>query len=564
MSYSPHGNIGDCFDPVRMGTKGAVVANHPLTAAVGLDVLKRGGNAADAAVAMGFAIGVTEPNAGGLGGDAFFMNYHRSSGKVSVVNGTGPAPSCLSALSSPERHGIRSVSVPGTFSALVTAHSKWGRLSLPECVEPSAELCERGVPVSAYQANMTRKYSQLHDGAEEGRVFAPEGRPIEAGEIRRNLDMARTYRILAKEGSDYFYKGPVAKSLIELSEQAGGYLQSQDLQRYEAECQQAISTTYRGHRVYEAPPNSTGCTLLEMLNIAENFDLSKVHPFSPEAIHIGVEAKRLAFLDREQYLGDPNIVDIPLRGLLSKDFAKERAGLINLDGRSNYLLPGNPWPYEGRAGELGELVKGVRDSKGDTTHMCVVDSDGNAVSLLLSLNMMFGAQIVVPGTGILLNNRMTYWHFEAGHPNNLMPGARVRHTMNPVMVFRQSTASTENLSWVLGTPGGDTQVQSNYQAISALIDHGCTEAEAQQSLRWAYSQDGAYSNFPHNDDEVLAIEDRGKKELLEGLADLGHNMKILPPWGARGSLGIIGIDPLSGVRRAASDIRRDGQALVEL
>ncbi len=565
MKNSPHGVNGDCFDPVRMGSKGAVVANHPITAGVGIGVLKKGGNAVDAAVAMGFAVGVAEPNAGGIGGDAMLMKYDQSTGKVKVVDGSGPAPKSLDILENPlDRHGIRSVVVPGAPKALIEAQRKWGQLTLAECMDPSLSLCETGVAVSHYQANMTRKYPRLHEGEEEAKIFAPDARPLEAGELRRNADLAKTYRGLVREGAEYFYEGPVAKSLVEMSDREGGYVQLGDFAQFDASIEEAVSTTYHGFRVFGAGPNSAGCTLLQMLNIVENFDLGEFSRFSHEAIHIGVEAKRLAFLDREQYIGDPRFVDIPLKGLLSKGYARERASLISLDKRREALLPGNPWSFEGREGVPGEYVRGVRQSPGDTTHLCVVDKDGNAVSLMMTINNMFGAQLVAPGTGVLLNNRMIYWHQELGHPNTIRPGGRVRHNLCPVMVFNGEKQKDQNLRWILGTPGGDTIAQTIYQAISALIDHNCTEAEAIQSARWAYSQNGTSSNHPHQEEDLLKIEDRNHEQLLQGLEGLGHTLKTLSPWGGTGSAGVIGIHPSSGARLAAADLRREGQALIEI
>lgn len=558
MSQSPHGRRSDAFDPVRMG-RAAVVANHPLAAMAGIRTLLAGGNAIDAAIAVGFAIGVAEPNGSGIGGDGYIMVHPANSRDVMVLNGTGAAPLAARAREGIARTGLTSASVPGLVDAMLEAHRRWGRLPLAACIEPAATLAEDGVPVSHFQAQMTAKYAALHTG-DAAAIFAPAGRPLGPGEVRRNRDLAASYRLIGREGRDAFYKGPMRAAMVAM----GPWFQAEDFDRHRLRVEAAIHTQYRGHTVYEAPPNSSGVTLLQMLNLVECFPVGELPPLSAEAIHIMVEAKRFAFIDREAYLGDPDLVDMPLAGLLSKAYAAERARGIALDRAATSIAPGDAWAFD-PTGSGRSIPRAVpRHRSGDTTHFCIIDADGNAVGQLQSLNMMYGAQVVVPGTGILLNNRMTYWHTEAGHPNDFVAGGRVRHTMNPVMVSGpgQSIAEGGSLRWVLGTPGGDTQVQSNLQALVGLIDHGFTEAEAMQCPRWTHHEDGTYSNHPHSETYELSIETRVGDATMAALAGLGHPVQPVGGWGARGSLGIIGIDPTSGSRFAAADLRRDGQALV--
>jgi gamma-glutamyltranspeptidase / glutathione hydrolase len=507
MIESPHGRLRECFDPVRMGSRGAVVANHPLAAMAGIQVLTAGGNAVDAAVAVGFAIGVAEPQGSGIGGDGFIMVYDRTSRQVQVVSGTGAAPLAARADDGIDRLGIRSASVPGLVDAMLRAHARWGRLPLEKCLEPAVALCEHGVPVSHFQARMTAKYHALHTDPEAAKIFAPEGQPLKAGALRRNRDLAATYRLLAREGRDAFYRGPIADKIIWFSEASGGKLTRQDFERHAARIDPPITTTYRGRQVYEAGPNSSGHVLLQELNLIENFPIADLGHLSAETVHLMVEAKRLAFIDREAFLADPDQVDIPLAGLLSKEYAAERARLINPEHAADSVTPGDPWRFDPAGPRPRDNIPvRVRELLDDTTHFCVVDSEGNAVGQLQSINMMFGSQVVVPDTGILLNNRMTYWHVDPKHPNFLRPGARVRHTMNPVMVFDKPAGAGGSLRWVLGTPGGDTQVQTNLQMISAMVDHALTEAEAVQAPRWTHHQDGTYSNHPYTE---RAHDDRG-------------------------------------------------------
>ncbi len=559
---SPHGRISDCYDAVRMGARAAVVSNHPVASSVGMAVLAAGGNAVDAAVAVGFAIGVAEPNGSGIGGDGYVMVHQASSRSVHVVNGTGASPLAARPELGLDRLGIRSASVPGMVDAMLEAHARWGRLPLVQCVEPAIALCVAGVPVSHFQAEMTAKYERLHTEAAAAAIFAPEGRPLQAGELRRNPVLGQTYRALAQHGRDYFYNGPVAEAVDRFSTATGGLLRLADFARHRVRVEAPITTTYRGHHVYEAGPNSSGHLLLQQLNMLERFDVSSLPFLSPELVHLMVEAKRLAYIDREAFLSDPDDTKIPLEGLLSKSYAAERAALIDPHRAAARVSPGDPWAHgSGAPGSPRSSEFAVLNAREDTTHFCVVDSEGNAVSQLQSLNMMFGSQVVVPETGMLLNNRMAYWHLDPRHPNYLRPGARTRHTMNPVMVFPDAVENGATLRWVMGTPGGDTQVQSTFQTLSALVDHGLNEGEAVQARRWCHDQDGTYSNHPHAVEESLSVEERfGDVALANGLQAMGHRVERLAAWQARGSMGIIGVHPGSGARMASADPRRDGQA----
>lgn len=246
----------------------------------------------------------------------------------------------------------------------------------------------------------------------------------------------------AVHGRDYFYNGPVAQAVDRFSAASGGPLRAADFVRHRVRVEAPITTCYRGHHVYEAGPNSSGHPLLQQLNMLEQFDVSGMRFLSPELVHLMVEAKRLAYIDREAFLADPDDTNIPLEGLLSKAYAAERAALIDPSRAAPHVAPGNPWPYCQVASERPHPREfAVLDAKEDTTHFCIVDNEGNAVSQLRSLNIRLGSQAVVPGIGMLMNNRMTYWHLDPAHPNYLRAGARTRHTMNPVMVFPAAVES---------------------------------------------------------------------------------------------------------------------------
>jgi gamma-glutamyltranspeptidase/glutathione hydrolase len=568
MIDTPGGVNSEAWAQVRMGAQGAVVTNHPLSSLAGMRMLMQGGNAVDAAVAIGFALGVAEPQGSGIAADGFIMVHMKEKNTVSVANGTGFAPLAAT----PERFaggienlGILSVSVPGICDALLSAHERYGLLPLADCVAPAIELCLAGVPQSHFQCRLAAGCDLMHSFPASAAIFAPDGHPLRPGAIRRNPDLARTYQTIAENGRDAFYAGPIAKALVKFSEEAGGLLTMEDMARYRMAWQEPIAATYRGRAVYEAPPNSSGHVLLQELNLIEHFDMASLGLSTAEGIHVMVEAKKLAFADREAYLADPDFVDVPIEGLLSKDYAADRARLIDPERAAERVAEGDPWAYQDRAPDPSKQFHrpnaAPRELSSDTTHYCVVDRWGNAVDGLQSLSSSYGSQVVCPGTGMLLNNRMNYWHTEADHVDCLQPGKRVRHTMNPVMIFTAPLEAGGTLDMCCGTPGADTQVQTNLQVISAVYDQGYTVTEAIHAPRWTHFQGRTGSMYPHKETNDMIVESRVGAEVVEDLARRGHPARAVGAWGGRGSSGAIQIDE-SGAYLAASDPRRDGQALV--
>jgi len=562
---TPAGVNAEAWAPVRMGAQGAVVTNHPLSSMAGMRILMKGGNAVDAAVAIGFALGVAEPQGSGIAADGFIMIHMAEAQSLSIANGTGTAPLAAT----PERFrdgivdsGILSVSVPGICDALLAAHEKHGRLPLADCIEPAIELCLEGVPQTHFQCELAERHHLLHSFPASAAIFAPDGVPLKPGQIRRNPDLAKTYRLIADHGREAFYEGPLAEAIVAFSEQAGGILTKEDFAKYRMEWQEPISTTYRGRSVYEAPPNSSGHVLLQELNLIEHFDMAGLGLSSAEAIHVMVEAKKLAFADREAYLADPAFVDVPIEGMLSKEYAAERVRLIDPERAAETVAAGDPWAFQDGAPKGGRAPgAGLRERHSDTTHYCVIDRWGNAVDGLQSLSGHFGSQVVCPGTGMLLNNRMNYWHLDAGHANGLKPGKRVRHTMNPVMAFDGPVGEGGRLELCCGTPGADVQVQVNMQLISAIFDHGLTVAEAIHAPRWTHMQAGMNSQYPHKAPDGMVGESRFGDAVFEELIRRGHPLKKVGAWAGGASAGAIQRSAF-GSYHAASDPRRDGQALV--
>ncbi len=556
---APHTVHQEAYRPVIMGRNGMVCSGHPLASQAGIRVLQQGGNAVDAAVAVATALGVVEPHSSGIGGDGFIMIYWRATHKVEVVNATGPAPFAATRdkylpQGIPMR-GIRSVSTPGLVDGLLQAHSRYGVLSLATDLGPAIGLAEDGFPVSYQLAAKMAAEPSLRQFPSSWAVFTQGGRPYQPGDIWRQPDLARSYRLIAEQGRGAFYEGELARAMLQTAREYDGLFTERDFREFHARWQDPISTTYRGHTIYEAPPNSSGHALLEELSIIETFDIASMGYLSAEAVHIMVEAKRLALADREAYMADPDFVDVPLQGLIAKEYAAERAGLIDPERYAPIVIEGDPWKYTGRARPVSSSRRG-REPGSDTTCFVVADKAGNAVCQLQSIQSVFGSGLVAEGTGILLNNRMTYWHLEEGHPNCLQPGKRVRHTMNPVMVFRDG-----KLFLVLGTPGADTQVQTNLQCISHIIDFSLTVTEAVEAPRWRHLGSNTESTVPHTCVDALYLEDRFPVATIEGLQQRGHPVQMVGDWGATGSEMMIQVNADTGALFGAADPRRDGYTI---
>ncbi|HEX5415185.1 MAG TPA: gamma-glutamyltransferase [Chloroflexota bacterium] len=546
MSLGPHGIRGEAHRTVVAGMSSMICSGHPLASQAGQAVLQRGGNAIDGALAVAAALGVVEPNMSGLGGDGFIMVRDGASGRIRVMNATGPAP----ARATREAYlpdgipmkGIRSVSVPGLVAGWLRAHAAGGRLSVAACFAPAVELAARGFPISLKLAASIASDPALAEFPSSRAIFTRDGRPLQTGEILVQRDLANSLGRLAEEGEAAFYNGFIAHAIAATSAAYNGLLTADDLAAYAPAWQEPISVDYRGYTVYEAPPNSSGHVLLQMLNLAEGLDLADLEPNSAEAVHLMVEAKKLAFADREAYLADPNYVEIPLEGLLAKDYARERARLIDPRRAAETVSAGRPTR--------------IPEAREDTTCFVVVDGEGNAVCQLQSIQSGFGSGLVAEGTGILLNNRMTYWHLEPDHVDCLAPGKRVRHTMNPVMITRGN-----DLILVCGTPGADTQVQTNLQVITHVLDHGYSVVEAVEAPRWRHLQDGTESTIPHNCQDELLLERRFVPAVVDELRRRGQPVRLIGDWEAMGSEVMIQLDPATGARFGAADPRRDGYAI---
>jgi gamma-glutamyltranspeptidase/glutathione hydrolase len=529
-----------CRRTLIMGRNGAVGANHPVATQAGLDTLRSGGNAVDAAVAISLALGVVEPMMSGLGGDGFYQVHSAKTGETRCWNATGAAPFAAT----PERfaaHGMAvrgplSVSTPGGLAGVAAMHAALG-------AQPWRQLFGAAIATARDGFAATRGY--CHYAAEGLPVLAPDARSgavflaghndgrLPLAQLIRQPDLARTLEEIAQDGAETFYRGRLARRLVAGMREAGVLVDERDLAECQPQIQDPIGISYRGFHVSQTPPNSTGFTNLQMLKIVERFDIATLDPV--RRIHVLVEAKKRAFLDRERYGTDPRFGDVPLDRLLSDAYADECAASIDLS-------------------RAAEIALAEPASAGDTTYFCVVDAEGNAVSGIQSLNSMFGSGVTAGDTGVLLNNRMAYWHLAPGHANRLAPGKRVRHTMNAPMVFRDG-----RLWAVEGTPGADNQVQVNLQVLTAMMDLGADPQTALEAPRWTSSQPGQGANWPHEGDGRLTIEPEFGEDVLRGLEALGHRLNRV---GAlEGPCLVQAIRVMeNGVRMAGSDPRRDGWA----
>lgn len=519
--------------PLIMGRRGAVATNHPLATQVGLDMLRAGGNATDAAAAIALMLGVVEPHMSGLGGDGFYHAW--VAGRSVVYNGTGCAPTAATA----DRYadgmplsGPMAVSTPGTLAGVFAMHAAHGALPWAEVVRPAAARAREGFAAThCYRHFAGNARVILRADPASAAAFLHDGEAPALGALVTQPALAAMLEAISTEGPDALYRGAASGFA-----QMGTPVAAADLAAMKAEVQVPIAVTYRGHEVRQTPPNSTGFVLLQELKILERFDLSGLTPDAPATIHLMVEAKKRAFRDRERYATDPRAAAIPLDRLLSDGHAATHAAAIDPDHAASLPLS-HPMPADG-----------------DTTYFCVVDGEGNAVSAIQSLNSAFGSGVTAGGTGILLNNRMTCWHLDPAHPNALRPGKRVRHTMNAPMLFR------DGRPWaVLGTPGADNQVQVNLQIVVALVDFGLDPQQAAEMPRWSSDQPGQSANWPHAGEDALTLEADMPAETVAALRAKGHDVRLVPPLEGPCSVECIRVLE-NGVRMAGSDPRRDGWA----
>ena len=521
-----------------------IASSQPLAAQVGLQVLKDGGNAVDAAIAVAAVVNVTEPMMNGLGGDAFILVYWQ--GKLHGLNASGRCPHAMTRKTFNEagwkrmpQVGWGSVSVPGAPDGYLTLHERFGSKKFSDLIEPAATFAEEGVAVGQKIAHMWEwGASKLRLFDHSVHEFLPQGKAPKPGEIFRQPNLARTWRNLGKHGRDYYYSGELARKIVAASDSGRGYLKLPDLASQRSEWMDPVSTLYRGYRVIEMPPNGQGLIVLMTLRILEGYDIGGIFRNDLAAAeHLILEALKLSFADAERYIGDPRFGEVDVEQLLSNDFIASRRGKIRIDEAVSTPA----------AGQL----------RGDTTYFTVVDKDRNAVSFITSISDVFGSGIVVGDTGIIMHNRAAEFSLEAGHPNEVAPGKRPRHSILPSMLFQG-----DKLHMSFGCMGANMQPQGQVQILLNTIDRGMNPQQAIDAPRVRVL-----------DGRRVAVEPSFPPEVMSRLASLGH--KIIsgeePPidWmephdfahSFMGSAQAIVIDPTFGTLSGGSDPRLDGVAI---
>lgn len=528
-----------------MSKSGMIAAAHPLAVVYGLEALREGGNAMDACLVMSGVTAVTMPHMCGLGGDAFFIYYDASTGTITALNGSG-APGDGSNLEAFRdcgpilpQHGILSVGVPGAPLVYELGARRFGTFSLEKCFAPAVKIAKEGFPVTVGLSRaIAAEKEKLSQYDETREVFLPGGKPLAPGTIMKRLDMAETLRGFGAGGAEYMYKGPFAQKFYKLNEQMGGTFTGKEFARHLDEPStfyDPIRTDYRGYTVLQTGPVSQGFIVLEELNLLEGWDIPSMDPLGPEVMHLMVEAKKIAFADRNRYAGDPEVTDFDVSKFISKAYAAEARRQIDPNRAS------------------GEAAG--PENEGDTTSFVAWDRYGNCCSFIHSNAFAFGSAVMVPGTGVLLNNRVgRSFVLEPGHPNCLAPRKRPMHTLNCYMVLKDGVPFI-----VGGTPGGDGQPQWNMQMLSLMLDHGMGPQEAADFPRWTSSPgtDVITLGKPFE----IRMESRFPALTASRMADLGHAVRTVGEFAGGGGAQIIMKDPDTGILLGGSDRRVEGLVL---
>lgn len=553
--------------PTVMTMNGMVAAGHPLTAEAGLRILQGGGNAIDAAIASWLVQGQVEPGMTGLGGDIFLLIYLADTNEVKFINGTGPAPMAATAdfyrdRGGMPRDGATSVIVPGAVDGALLALENYGSLGRERVMAPAIELADRGFPISDQLARQLRSgREKLAQFPATTKIWFQDGEPLQAGDVLVNRDLGQTLRTLAVGGSDSFYRGPIGKSSVEHIRANGGIHAETDWADYRAHEDVPISVNYRGIEVYECPPNSQGHVMLQALSILEGFSLRYMGHNSAPYLHVVTESLKLAFADRNAYVGDPRFVPpIPMKELLSDEYAAVRRALIDPgraiegeppagDPRAVTLVPTASEPLaltspppayaESRSApaEIGDWDQA--NALALTTYLTVVDSDRNMVSITTSLLSGFGSGMVVEGAGFFLNNRMAYFSVEPDNVNVVAPGKRTRHTINPALALKDGKPYL-----AFGTPGADTQPQTQLQFFLNVVEFGMGVQEALEQPA-VISTSFRASYYPQRIGGTLITSAALPEHVRAALAALGHQLDVRNSRGV-GSVKAIMIHPETG------------------
>nr|WP_106784984.1 gamma-glutamyltransferase [Lysinibacillus timonensis] len=545
----------DNYELVSTANGGMVATSHGIATQVGVDILDQGGNAIDAAIAIQYALTVVEPMMSGIGGGGFMMVYDAKTKETTIINSRERAPAgatpdmFLDESGNPipfeERvqHGT-SVGVPGTLKGLELAHTLWGSRSMEDLITPSIDLAKEGFPVNGFLAQeiYNSKDKLLRTAAKD--VFFKNGKPLQQGDLLVQKDLAKTLTLISKNGTDVFYKGEIGEALAKTVQHFGGSMTPTDLATYNATIDEPIWGKYQGYDIASMPPPSSGGVfLLQMLGILDGFDLSQYDTSSWEKYHLLAEAMHLAYADRAAYAGDPEFVNVPINGLLNKDYLAERSKLIDLNKVNDNPTAGDPWKYENNSANY-DITKQPDDKQyGQTTHFTVADQYGNVVSYTTTIEQVFGSGIMVPGYGFMLNNELTDFDAIPGGANEVQPNKRPLSSMTPTIVFEDGKPVL-----TVGSPGGPTIITSVLQTILNVIEYD-------MSLEDAISEPRIYTNNMNS----YRYEKDIPRNVIIRLNDMGHSFGDFPT--TIGNVQSILIDHQNGLFKGVADDTRDGSAI---
>ena len=551
LLWASPATAGDRITGSSFATRSEVIARHgmaatsqPLATQVALDILKKGGNAVDAAIAANAVLGLVEPTGNGIGGDLFAIVWDAKGHKLHGLNGSGRSPQSLSLAELKSRGlthipalGPLPVSVPGTVDAWFELHARFGKLPMSEVLAPAIRYAREGFPVSeliAYYWGLAVPRLSPFPNFKE--TFTIEGRAPRKGEIFRNPDLASTLEKIAKGGRDVFYKGEIAHTIDAYMKRQGGYLSYRDLEAHSSTWVEPVSVNYRGYDVWQLPPNTQGVAVLQMLNLLEAYDLKKMGFGSADYIHTFVEAKKLAFADRARFYADPAFGKEPIAGLISKAYADERRRLIDPKRAAKSVDAGHP-PLE----------------EGDTIYLTVADGDRNMVSLIQSNYRGMGSGMTPDGLGFILQDRGELFSLEEGHANVYAPGKRPFHTIIPGFVTRDGKPFLS-----FGVMGGATQPQGQVQVLVNLIDFGMNLQEAGDAPRILHEGSSEPTGETMTDGGEVSLESGFDWPAIRALLQKGHRVGF--DLGNYGGYQAILYDAKNDVYYGASESRKDGQA----
>ena len=522
---------------------GMVCTSHPLASQIGLDILKQGGNAIDAAIAANAALGLMEPTGCGVGGDLFAIVWDAKTQKLYGLNGSGRSPKSMTldtlkamGLEKIPAYGPLPVSVPGAVDGWTSLHDKFGSMPLKKILAPAIEYAEEGFPVTeliGYYLSSIDRFSRMGYPNIKETYYDPNGgqRP-KNGDRYRNPALAHTYRAIARKGREGFYEGEVAQTITTFIKEQGGFLSLEDLSAHRSQWVEPVSVNYRGYDVWELPPNGQGIAALQLLNILENKDFSEVRWGSEEHLHLFTEAKKRVFEDRAKYYADMDMAEVPVEALLSKEYAAENFNELK------------PYASTYDAGEI---------SAGETIYLTVADKDGNMISLIQSNYRGMGSGMVPPGLGFMLQDRGELFSLEEGYNNTYEPGKRPFHTIIPAFITKDGAPLMS-----FGVMGGDFQPQGHAQIVMNMVDYGMNVQEAGDAPRWDHSGGSSPVTGPSTDKGEVHVESGIPYETVRGLMGRGHKVGFAR--GIYGGYQAIYRDPETGFYHGASESRKDGQA----